>query len=144
MWTHASYTQAHVLLLTILMSFMTVLNTMARACMTYHNINALGQHLGPEICGLLPAFHIITGSAYTQPVLEDQCSKSSNKTLMESHHDTPPVKLEFYAIKLQSERYTNIHISDEITTILEFLTIYDAACQYHISSWSVSIRNLLI
>ena len=60
-----------------------VLNTMARECM--------GQHHGPEICGLLPAFHIITGNAYTQPVLEDQCSRSSSKIPMESHHDTPPV-----------------------------------------------------
>ena len=34
---------------------------------TYHNIKELAEHLGPELCECLPAFHVVTGSDYTQP-----------------------------------------------------------------------------
>lgn len=39
----------------------------SRTGITYHNIRALAGHLGENICSVLPAFHALTGSDYTQP-----------------------------------------------------------------------------
>ena len=34
---------------------------------TYHDINAIANHLSEEICTFLPAFHMLTGSDFTSP-----------------------------------------------------------------------------
>ena len=33
----------------------------------YHNVKAVAEHLGNDVCRSLPAFHVATGSDYTQP-----------------------------------------------------------------------------
>jgi len=39
----------------------------SKAGITYHDVKALAQHLGREVCKSLPAFHVLTGSDFTQP-----------------------------------------------------------------------------
>ena len=34
---------------------------------TYHNINSVSDYIGAEICEILPCFHALTGSDYTNP-----------------------------------------------------------------------------
>ena len=34
---------------------------------TYHDIHTIAKHLGEEICSVLPAFHTLTGSDFTNP-----------------------------------------------------------------------------
>ena len=41
--------------------------TSSKEGITYHNVKALANHLGEQICKCLPAFHVLTGSDYTQP-----------------------------------------------------------------------------
>ena len=36
---------------------------------TYHDIISLADHLGEEICDILPCFHTLTGSDYTNPFI---------------------------------------------------------------------------
>ena len=38
----------------------------SRGGITYHNVTALGNHLGENICAVLPAFHALTGSDFTK------------------------------------------------------------------------------
>ena len=37
----------------------------SKAGITYHDVKALAQHLGRELCNSLPAFHVLTGSDFT-------------------------------------------------------------------------------
>ena len=34
---------------------------------TYHNINSVSDYIGSEICEILPCFHALTGSDYSNP-----------------------------------------------------------------------------
>ena len=38
----------------------------SRPGVTYHNVKALADHLGESVCNILPAFHALTGSDFTQ------------------------------------------------------------------------------
>ena len=40
-------------------------NTIDNEGITYHDIRAIANHLGKEICSVLPAFHTLTGSDFT-------------------------------------------------------------------------------
>jgi hypothetical protein len=43
--------------------------TSSKVGITYHNVKALADHLGEEVSKSLPAFHVLTGSDFTQPFL---------------------------------------------------------------------------
>ena len=34
---------------------------------TYHDVTTLAEHLGEDVCKVLPTFHVVTGSDFTQP-----------------------------------------------------------------------------
>lgn len=53
----------------------------SKAGITYHNVTVLAETLGLDICNILPAFHALTGSDYTNPFFRRSKIRSFKKLL---------------------------------------------------------------
>ena len=82
-----------------------------KAGIQYHNVHSLAQYLGPDICRILPSFHSLTGSDFTNPFFGRTKVTSFKKLQSKS----------LYCSKLQSMGSESVDIADVTDFILHII-----------------------
>ena len=83
----------------------------SKAGVTYHNVTKLAKTLGKDICNILPAFHALTGSDYTNPFYRRSKIQSFKKLF----------KLQSKCSLLQSLMTGNANVEDVISFIIHII-----------------------
>ena len=77
----------------------------------YHDVHSLARHLEPEICSILPAFHSLTGTDFTNPFFGRTKVTAFKKLLLKR----------IYCLKLQSLGSESVNMDDVIDFILRII-----------------------